>query len=87
MFQSKIKIKRKFKMIASEKFIKEFVEKHNIDCLIGSDEINAEKFFEWFDEVKEKSSYGTKIKEFDINSAIRLFDDDLYEFYEKYEEK
>ena len=66
--------------------MKHFVEKHNVDCIIGSDEINAEKFFEWFDEVKEKSSYGIKIKEFDINSAIRLFDDDLYEFYEKCEE-
>ena len=52
-------------MIASEKFMKQFVEKHNVDCIIGSDEINAEKFFEWFDEVKEKSSHGIKIKEFD----------------------
>lgn len=74
-------------MIASEKFMKQFIEKHNVDCIIGSDEIGTEKFFEWFNEVKEKQLKGTKIKSFDVNSAIRFFDDDLYEFYEKHEEK
>lgn len=74
-------------MIANEEFLKEFIEKYNVDTLIGSPEINSEKYFVWFDHVKDKTYGEVKIKDFDINSAIQVFDDDLYEYYEKYEEK
>ena len=73
-------------MIANEEFLKEFIEKYNIDPLIGSPEINSEKYFVWFDHVKDKTYGEIKIKDFDINSAIQFFDDDLYEYYEKFKD-
>jgi hypothetical protein len=74
-------------MIANEEFLKEFIEKYNVDPLIGSPETNSEKYFVWFDHVKDKTYGEVKIKDFDINSAIQVFDDDLYEYYEKFKDE
>lgn len=70
-------------MIASESFLREFIRKNEIDPILGSDEINSEKYIEWFSEVKEKEFCGVLIKNYDINSAIIIFEDDLMQFYEK----
>lgn len=74
-------------MIASKKFLEKFIQENEIDCLLGSDEINTEKFLIWFNEVKEKTINGIKVKKFDINSTVELFDDDLTEFYEEESKK
>ena len=74
-------------MIASKKFLEKFIQENEIDCLLGSDEINTEKFLIWFNEVKEKTINGIKVKKFDVNSTVELFDDDLIEFYKEESKK
>ena len=67
-------------MIATKEFLEKFVNENNIDCLLGANEISTEKFIKWFDEVKDNEINGIHIKQFDVVSAIELFEQDLIEF-------
>ena len=74
-------------MVASEKFLREFISKYDIDPLLGSREVSPEKFFVWFEEVKDMEIGYTKIKEFDIDSVLIYFNNDLEDFYEMEEKE
>lgn len=73
-------------MIASLEFMEKFICQNDIDPLLGSREVSPEKFLIWFEEVKDKAIGEIKVKDFDINSTIQIFDDDLFEYYEKFKE-
>ena len=49
--------------------------------------VASEKFFEWFEEVKDIEIGYTKIKEFDIDSVLIYFNNDLDDFYEMEEKE
>lgn len=74
-------------MIASLEFMKKFICDNDIDPLLGSREVSPEKFFEWFEEVKDIEIGYTKVKEFDIDSVLIYFNNDLEDFYEMEEKE
>lgn len=69
-------------MIADTEFMKRFVRENNIDCELGANEVNTEKFLVWFNEVKELETNGIKVEKFDVVSVVELFEQDLEEFTE-----
>lgn len=68
-------------MIASKNYIEDLCENFDI-CDFTAREAPTDAFIQWYQDNKEEYIDGVALKEFDVQSVMDFFEDDLSSMYE-----
>lgn len=73
-------------MIAEPEEIKNILEKHDYNPNTGANESSFEMFSDWYTLCRDrKTDHGEKLGNFDVESLIVMYDEDLWNYWKSVE--